>query len=953
MLDGRDTLFVTPTGAGKCVHVGAIVALSTGELIPGFELLRRWSLGERPRLISYDRHGYQRIAAPVDVIGSGRKKGRKVRFRSGRETWASLDHRFFGGSGKVAVRDLSVGQLVAAPRVFHGVGDGEVDGSELDIVALMLCDGSSAPSRTPQYSKSDTDLIELCAGLVSSIGCTPHYDGRSLIIPALSRPGRSDGLCGASKNPLNVLLDKYGLFGVHSPDREIHESVLRLPADKLCRFLGRVISGDGGIERRNVAYSSASKKLIKQLQHLFLRCGILSYFRYKSALCEGNRFDSWALFISGRDNLEVFKNSIAPWLVGKKKRAFRKMWTKLSKGVGNSNTDVVPYRYWGLLDAERAKQGLSKTHVFDGFFYLRNSRRMSRKMFAKRSARVGLDCELLSKNDVFWDELVELGPVEEKETFDVVMERHDDGFRASFVADDCVLHNSLVYQLPALMLDGVTLVVSPLISLMKDQVDGLVEMGIEAAFYNSTLTDNRRDEVIEGINDGLIKIVFVAPEGLSPRFIQKIKVEVSLLACDESHVVSQWGHDFRPSYLKLGQLRETLGNPPVIATTATATKIVRGDISKQLKLKNTNVLVRGFDRPNLHIAVKNVRRPKDDYLTPFIERVGGPCIIYCGTKKTVESVAENLRNEGVDAKSYHGGMTAQTRTKVQEAFMAGETRVIVATNAFGMGVDKSDIRGVVHYQTPGSIEAYYQEIGRAGRDGKNSFILLLYRRGDRDLHDFFVDSSWPPDNIIEDIWMWTMNTLQRAKNGKVFASQDAIAKGLGWPVVAGQVGAVWRMMEAGGVIKRHRANDVGEVAHIQHSKVFRGNAKKVLDYLLDQVAGKDVWFEVSTIQMASDLHMPKAKVSVALKSLNRVAIEYNPPSRSGGVELLKVADMDDIIDWEYVRYWRGMSKKMVDQMISFITRNECRRALIMRYFGDVSKPKGWTCGTCDVCRGVS
>lgn len=293
---------------------------------------------------------------------------------------------------------------------------------------------------------------------------------------------------------------------------------------------------------------------------------------------------------------------------------------------------------------------------------------------------------------------------------------------------------SLCYQIPALLFDGLTLVVSPLIALMKDQVDALKNNGVNAAFLNSTLTNREQVEVFQQVKRGEIKLLYVAPERLlqsGDQFIEFLKnIDVSLFAIDEAHCISSWGHDFRPEYLQLRKLKTHFPNVPLIALTATADKLVRRDIIERLTLKNYELFVSSFNRENIHYRVepkRNTYAKLLDYLETKRDESG---IIYCLSRAGAENLAEDLRDEGYNALPYHAGLTKETRDKNQELFLRDEVKIIVATIAFGMGIDKSNVRFVVHTDLPKNIESYYQETGRAGRDGLESEALLFFSWGD-------------------------------------------------------------------------------------------------------------------------------------------------------------------------------------------------------------------------------
>ena len=309
---------------------------------------------------------------------------------------------------------------------------------------------------------------------------------------------------------------------------------------------------------------------------------------------------------------------------------------------------------------------------------------------------------------------------------------------------------SMCYQVPALMMPGVAIVISPLISLMADQVAALKSAGVPAAYLNSSLTPRQMELAMQRARQGAYKIIYVAPERLETPSFQAMaqSMPISLLAVDEAHCVSQWGQDFRPVYLRIADFVDSLPTRPVLgAFTATATERVRQDIIRLLRLQNPETVTTGFDRPNLYFEVI---RPKnrDAALMDILRRKRGESgIVYCATRKAVEQVCDNLIRAGIDATRYHAGLSDEERKENQEKFQYDTCPVMVATNAFGMGIDKSNVRFVIHYQMPRSMEAYYQEAGRAGRDGEAAECILLYNGSDIFTAKWMIEHTEPNENM--------------------------------------------------------------------------------------------------------------------------------------------------------------------------------------------------------------
>ena len=317
---------------------------------------------------------------------------------------------------------------------------------------------------------------------------------------------------------------------------------------------------------------------------------------------------------------------------------------------------------------------------------------------------------------------------------------------------------SICYQVPALLFEGrLTVVVSPLLALMKDQVDALRQAGVAAAAVNSTMPREEQAAVMQDALAGRIQLLYVAPERFGDGGFMSVlrRIDVALLAVDEAHCISQWGHDFRPSYRDVGDVRARLGNPPIVALTATADPLVREDIVARLQLRDAAVHVAGFDRPNLRFDVVGIRNQKEkaEQIAAKLKTLGQEsAIVYCGTRKKVEELTDHLQRAGVRSARYHAGMEDADRRRIQDAFARDSVRIIVATNAFGMGIDKPDVRMVLHNDMPDSLESYYQEAGRAGRDGGPAECVLYHAVRDRGLREFFIEMAHPEPSVVLDIY---------------------------------------------------------------------------------------------------------------------------------------------------------------------------------------------------------
>ncbi len=525
---------------------------------------------------------------------------------------------------------------------------------------------------------------------------------------------------------------------------------------------------------------------------------------------------------------------------------------------------------------------------------------------------------------------------------------------------------SLIYQFVALNVEGVTIVISPLIALMKDQVDSLEKQNIKATYINSSLNVQENNERLQGIMNGEYKLIYIAPERFyNQGFINILNnIKVSLFAIDEAHCISQWGHDFRPSYLRLKEIVKLLGKPLVVALTATATKEVIVDIAKQLNLGNDyNLIVSGFSRPNLHFAaIQTSENQKVQMIVESIKGLEGTGIVYTGTRSKSEEIVEMLLSEGLEAATYHAGMDNESRAWVQDGFLTDKIKIVVATNAFGLGINKKNVRYVIHHDIPGTIEAYYQEAGRAGRDGEPSFCLLFHSAKDRFLREFFIKGDNPSPDVIVETYDILLDYLtdQKSDDNRIMFTYGDLATKLSEPTPDMAIGTSLKILEKEGYIRRSSEkqsqsyvkiiNSFSEIANNLSPRAKK--QKEIIDKLEEKFSKEflEGW-EFNVDEVSRIIDVKKSSLSRFIKNMaDKNFIEYKAPFRGTEVEIID-RHKNLNIDFSKLREKLDQAYNKLDKMENYVCQTDCRQKYILNYFGEENAEN---CGKCDNClKGLS
>lgn len=521
---------------------------------------------------------------------------------------------------------------------------------------------------------------------------------------------------------------------------------------------------------------------------------------------------------------------------------------------------------------------------------------------------------------------------------------------------------SICFQVPALVMDGICLVISPLIALMKDQVENLKKREIAAEAIYSGMHYRDIDRILDNAAYGGLKFLYVSPERLTTDLMQARlkKMNVSLLAVDEAHCVSQWGYDFRPPYLQIAETRELLPGVPVLALTATATPPVVQDIQEQLAFKKGKVFQKSFARDNLAYVVLQ-EEGKEKKLVEVLQKTRGSAVVYVRSRRRTKELATWLHKHRIPADYYHAGLLQDTRTAKQEAWMSNKIRVIVSTNAFGMGIDKPDVRTVVHMDLPDSLEAYFQEAGRAGRDGQKAFAVMLYNQSDRHTLERNFENAFPDMAEMRRVYRALGSYFQLAVGGGQGDSYnfDLVDFVKTYQLDLMKTYSCLQMLEQAGWILLTDAIFIPSSLRIKVTKdelydyqLRNPKMERILKTILRTYQGAMQYdIHLREKQLARFLAMPQARLKSALEHLQKAGIINYSPQREDPqlIFLQERVDAENLaIDQALYNFRKQRQQERIRHAIAYAETPVCRSQQLLAYFGEADAPK---CGVCDVCLG--
>ena len=515
---------------------------------------------------------------------------------------------------------------------------------------------------------------------------------------------------------------------------------------------------------------------------------------------------------------------------------------------------------------------------------------------------------------------------------------------------------SLCYQLPTLLSDGYSIVISPLISLMKDQVDSLNQIGLSAVELHSNLTPKQQEDNLLSVYEQKAKFLYLAPERLKKNNIKQLLLNnpPEYIFIDEAHCISQWGHDFRPDYRRIGEIIKQFPIRSVCAFTATATPKVQTDIVRYLYQEEMEIIISGFARPNLKFSVFDCKddREKIKEVKKILEKKE-PTLIYCSSRKAVDDLAEGLR-----LNKYHAGMTAQERTDAQNYFTNDACPMMVATNAFGMGIDRYDLRNVLHFNIPGSLEAYYQEAGRAGRDGKKAECLLFFSRKDRFIQEFFIEQNNPSEKLIRFVWKFLRKKSREIgvlENNLVDLRRELNHSQLRTDF---QLSAILKVLDLHSYISRgfrreNRGffilNSKQEIDYLKMKYKTEKTQYDIFMYKLLVKYGEELLdgVEMSYIELERLTGLNKEQVYRQILKGNREEFIWTAPFSGRPITILRDDEDLEDIDFQVIIEKENFEKQRLQEVIDYRSTRKCRQQFLICYFGQ--NFPDWTCGICDLC----